>query len=135
MVQVFGRLETLPNRMGPSCDVGGKKVPCFICNSENGSITSELLCSMLKHMDDCCVFDRTDGVLPFLLLYGHGSRFELPFLEYINDVAHKWQLCIGVPYGTSFWQVGDSAEQIGSFKMTMVRAKVKLLKKKCRLPS
>jgi len=75
--------------MGPSCDVGGKKVPCFICNSENGSITSELLCSMLKHMDDCHIFDRTGGVLPFLLLDSHGSRFELPFLEYINDVAHK----------------------------------------------
>ena len=35
--------------MGPSCNVNGMKVPCFVCNSENGSITSELLHSMLKH--------------------------------------------------------------------------------------
>ena len=42
---------------------------------------------------------------------------------------------IGVPYGTSFWQVGDSAEQKESFKMAMVWAKTKLLQKKvdCRL--
>jgi len=39
-------------------------------------------------------------------------------------------VCIGVPYGTSFWQVGDSAKQNGSFKMVMVQAKVKLLQKK-----
>ena len=93
---------------------------------------SELLHSMLKHIDDCCVFDRTDGVLPFLLLDGHGSRFELPFLEYTNDMAeegHKRCVCIGVPYGTSVWQVGDSAEQNGSFKMAMVRAKMNSFKK------
>ena len=106
---------------------------CFVCNSENGSITSELLCSMLKHIDDCCVFDRTDGVLPFLLLDSHGSRFKLLFLEYTNDMVeegHKWCVCIGVPYGTSVWQVGDSAEQNGSFKMAMVRAKMKLFQNK-----
>ena len=34
---------------GPSCDDGGKKVPCFIVNSEYGSITSELLSAMLTH--------------------------------------------------------------------------------------
>ena len=39
-------------------------------------------------------------------------------------------MCIGGPYGTSFWQVGDSAEQNGSFKMAMVQVKVKLLQKK-----
>ena len=39
-------------------------------------------------------------------------------------------MCVGAPYGTSFWQVGDSAEQNGSFKMAMVRAKVKILQKK-----
>ena len=110
----------------------------FVTQRLSGSITSELVGKMLLHMDNCHLFDRTDGVLPFLLLDGHGSRLELPFLEYINDMGeegHKWRVCIGVPYGTSFWQVGDSAEQNGSFKMAMVRAKTKLLQKKadCRL--
>ena len=118
---------------GPSCNVRGTNIPCFVCNSESGSITSKLLGKMLLHMHNCHLFNRTDGVLPFLLLDGHGSRFELPFLEYINDMGeegHKWRVCIGVPYGTSFWQVGDSAEQNGSFKMAMVQAKTKLLQKK-----
>jgi hypothetical protein len=31
------------------------------------------------------VFDRSKGIPPFLLLDGHGSRFELKFLQYINS--------------------------------------------------
>jgi len=87
----------------------------FVCNSENGSMTSKLLCQMLKHIDDCHVFDRTDEVLPFLLLDGLGIRFELPFLNYINDVGeegHKWRVCIGC------------------FKRVMVWVKMNLLQKK-----
>ena len=63
----------------------GSMLPCFISHSESGSITSDLLAAMLQHMDDCQDFDRTDGVPPIFLLDGHGRRFELPFLEYIND--------------------------------------------------
>jgi len=81
------------------------KVPCFVGHSESGSIMSELLAAMLQHIDDCCIFDRTDGVPPFLLLDGHWSRFKLLFLEYINNPMHTWKVCIGVPYGTSIWQV------------------------------
>jgi len=99
---------------GPNCYVRGTKVPCFVGHSENGSIMSKLLAAMLQHMDVCCIFNSTDGVLPFLLHDGHGSRFELPFLEYINNPMHMWKMCIGVPYGTSIWQVGDSAEQMGA---------------------
>ena len=99
------------------CEVRRKEAPSFIGHSESGSITSKLLASMLKHMDDCQVFDRGDGIASFLPLNGHGSRFKLPFLEYINNKAHPWKVHIGVPYGTSIWQDGDSAEQIGSFKL------------------
>ena len=31
------------------------------------------------------------------ILGGHGSRFELPFIEYITNTNHKWMVCIGVP--------------------------------------
>jgi len=72
-------------------------------------------------------------------LDGHGSQFDLKFLEYINDVegkGHKWNVCIGVPYGTSYWQVSDSAKQNGCFKMYLAKAKTYLLEKKsaARLP-
>ena len=57
----------------------------------------------------------------------------MPFLEYINgrtSEKNKWNVCIGIPYGTSYWQVGDSTEQNGCFKMSLTRAKKDLLTKK-----
>ena len=36
-------------------------------------------------------------------------------------------VCIGVPYGTSLWQVADSKEQNGSFKIAISKAKKKLV--------
>ena len=48
--------------------------------------------------------------MPLLLLNSHGSRIELPFLQYINDPLYLWIDLSGVTYGTSLWQVGDSAE-------------------------
>ncbi|KAI2492615.1 hypothetical protein MHU86_21929 [Fragilaria crotonensis] len=109
--------------MGPVCRFRGKDVPTFCCCSENGSITADLLVDMLKVMDKMELFDRSDGVPPFLLLDGHGSRFDLKFLRYVNDPTTKWNACIGVPYGTSYWQVGDSTEQNGCFKMALTRYK------------
>jgi hypothetical protein len=37
---------------------------------------------------------------------------------------------IGLPYGTSYWQVGDSSEQNGSFKMNLTKNKNDLVAKK-----
>ena len=85
---------------------------------------------ILVTLDHLQVFDQSDGDQPFLLLDGHGSRLGLPFLSYINDAAHKWVVCIGVPYGTSLWQVGDSSEQNGAYKMALARIKKQLLKRK-----
>ena len=65
-----------------------------------------------------------------MLLDGHGSRFQLPFMEYIIDNSHPWVVCIGVPYGTSLWQVADSKQQNGSYKMALYKAKKELLEQK-----
>jgi hypothetical protein len=119
--------------LGPTCFFQGKEVPCVIANTENGSITSELLASFLEHMDRLELFPRSDpNIKPFLLLDGHGSRLELPFLKYINTEAHEWVVCIGVPYGTSYWQVGDSPEQNGCYKMALTSEKTALVLKKQR---
>jgi hypothetical protein len=69
---------------GPTCEFNGKTVPWFVGWKPKGSITSDLLAEMLKKMDDLELFDRSDGIDPFLLLDGHSSRFELPFVEYIH---------------------------------------------------
>jgi hypothetical protein len=108
----------------PTCNFRGTIVPPFVCCSPKGGITSELLKSMLERMDSLNLFPRVEGgPIPFLLLDGHGSRFQLPFMRYIADKEHKWKVCIGVPNGTAYWQVGDSEEQNGSWKMATTRQK------------
>ena len=82
---------------------------------------------MLKSLDKLELIPRKEGVKPFILLNGHQSRLELPFLRYVNDPDNHWIACIGVPYGTALWQVGDSKEQNGSFNMAMTREKQNLL--------
>ena len=110
---------------GPVCEFKGKILPTMCCCSESGCITADLLVAMLKVFDKSEVFlERTDGIAPFLLLDGHGSRVQLTFLEYINNPANPWSVCIGGPYGTSYWQVGDSSQQNGSFKMNTGKAKI-----------
>jgi hypothetical protein len=78
------------------------------------------------------LFDRSDGVNPCLLCDGHGNRFEEPFLEYIHESNTSWGCCIGVPYGTSLWQVGDSQEQNGMFKIECKNSKAEPVRAKIR---
>jgi hypothetical protein len=118
---------------GPVCTFRGKEVPCFCCNSESGSINGALLTAMLKYIEDKQVFNRSTGLNPFLLLDGHGSHFELEFLEYINCKESKWEVNIGLPYGTSYGQVGDSTEQNGCYKMALARIKQALVTKKMKV--
>jgi len=115
---------------GPTCVFKGKEVPCYCTCSESGSINGKILTDMLRYLDNLKIFDRSTGLNPFLLLDGHGSRFELEFLEYINNGETKWHVNIGLPYGTSYWQVGDSTEQNGCFKMALTRLKQKLVTQK-----
>jgi hypothetical protein len=65
----------------PACTFNGVTVPVFVTCSKNGSITSQLLTSMLTKMDEHSLFDLSAGINPFLLRDGHVSRFEEPFLE------------------------------------------------------
>ena len=65
-----------------------------------------------------------------MLLDGHQSRFDLGFLKYINNKETAYTVCIGVPYGTSYWQVGDSTQQNGCFKMYQSKFKEWLVNKK-----
>ena len=115
---------------GPECTFKGKRVPAFIRWHDSASITTEILVDALTTLDSYDLFPRTDTVKPFLMLDGHKSRLELPFLHYINTPRDHWVVCIGVPYGTALWQVGDSKEQNGSFNIGMYRAKKDLLEKK-----
>ena len=56
-------------------------------------------------------------------------------MEYANAVnakEYKWTVYIGMPFGTSYWQFGDSAEQNGSFKISLSCAKTELVQKRAQ---
>jgi hypothetical protein len=101
---------------GPRCFFRNTEVTCFVQYSPHGGITPTILTNCLRQMDALNLFPREFGKKPFLLLDGHDSRFDLQSLRYIRDAAHPWCVCIGLPYGTHLWQVGDSPAQNGNFK-------------------
>jgi hypothetical protein len=78
-----------------------------------------MLADMLKAIDEQNVFDHSDGRRPFLLLDGHHSILELPFLDYIHGSGHKLTTCIGEPYGTHFLHMN------GNFSIGLTKAKKK----------
>ena len=115
---------------GPECVYRGKTVPALVRWHESASITSEILVDMLQTLDEMELVPRNNGVNPLILLDGHRSRLEMPFLKYVNTPEDHWVAVIGVPYGTALWQVGDSKEQNGSFNMAITKAKQNLLEMK-----
>ena len=82
-------------------------------------------------MDGLELFPRTSNRPKlFLLLDGHSSRFQVPFLNYINTPTHQWVVCIGLPNSTGHWQVGDLTEQNGCWKIYLSKAKRDLVRYK-----
>ena len=72
----------------PVCKFRGKLIPGLMCMPPKGSISSEILTEALKYVDQINVFERgQDGPTSFRLLDDHGSRIQLPFLEYINSTT------------------------------------------------
>ena len=125
----FGKDNLFPG--GPTCRYKGVEVPAFVTFSDSGGISGEILTNIFRRLDDLHLYDtdRANGLIPFVLLDGHHSRFDVEFLCYINDDKHRWNVTLGVPYGTALWQVADSSEQNGKFKMLLGEAKKELLGK------
>jgi hypothetical protein len=111
---------------GPTCEFEGKTVPCFVAWTLKGSIMTALLAEMLKKMDDMELFDRSDGIDPFLLLDGHGSRFELPFVEYIHG-DREWTVCIGVHTAQACGKWGTVNNKTVSTRINQKKARRKYL--------
>ena len=119
---------------GPKCLFRGKEVPCYVTTSQKGGMNSRILTSLFQYMDNQNLFPRREnGPLPFVLIDGHGSRFGLDFLSYINDPDHLWYVCLGLPYGTHKWQVADSEEQNGAMRCSIGNIKRKRLREKQKL--
>jgi hypothetical protein len=92
-------------------------------------MTGSILTKIFATLDQLSSFDeaRAEGRRPFVLLDGHNTLFNLEFLEYINSTSHCWSVCIGVPYGTSLWQIGDSDHQNDQFKVRITKMKENIL--------
>ena len=118
---------------GPCCLFRGKMIPALITCSKKGSITSDILKAAFERLDELGIYERTASLTPFALFDAHDSRLQVPFLKYINDQLHLWIFCIGLPNGTHKWQVGDSREQNGSWKVEWVREKSKLVLYRTRM--
>ena len=70
----------------PTCEFRGQIVPAVVGMSEKGCITSDILVTALKKLDELDIYPRVPGgPIPFLLLDAHDSRLQIPFLEYVND--------------------------------------------------
>ena len=91
----------------------------------------QTLTEIFAYLDSFDLFadDQKNGISPFMLLDGHQLHFDVNFLCYVNNDVSKWSICIGVPYVTAYWQVGDSSEQNDKFKMRLTKEKKKLFKK------
>lgn len=116
----------------------GKEVPVFFAHSENGSMTGAILTQVFQRMDKEGIATRTfdengnPTQYPIVILDGHSSRTDGGFLRYINQRDTKWLPVLGVPYGTSIWQVHDDKRQNGAFKGALVDAKNKYIRKKMK---
>ena len=84
------------------CALNGNNLPTLCCCSESGSITAELLVKMLAQMDSLELFDRSEGINPFLILDGHGSQFDCSFLDYINSPLTHPMECV---YRCPLWNL------------------------------
>lgn len=93
--------KTFPG--GPSYLLRGKVIPALITCSKKGSITSGILELTFEHQDQLGVYTRTPELELFPLFDAHDSILQVPFLKYINDPAHKWIFCIGLPNGIHKW--------------------------------
>ena len=96
----MGKCKLFPG--GPTCMFKGKVVPWFTRWSESGGVSSTILKEFFETINHFQLLPRTPGFLPFVMLDGHGSRLELPFLKYINNKTTEWCVCLGVPYGTTY---------------------------------
>jgi hypothetical protein len=101
----------------------GNKVECYGAYSPNASITSTILTNMLRCVNSHGVYYRSNSTNQVLILDGCHSRMDLEFLDYINQPENYWNVVLGVPYSTHIWQVADSSQVNGNFKIKIAKEK------------
>jgi hypothetical protein len=126
--QVLLKMNTGPGRVfpgGPVCSFQGKSIPSIVWRSSSGGIIPETLVEVLQHYDKHIPSEAGDPP-PAAILDGHGSRLSIEFLRYVNNLDrngdvvegsnHEWNIYLGLPNATAYWQVGDASEQNSAWK-------------------
>ena len=78
----------------------GKKVSALVQWHESALLTSEIFVEILQPLDEMTLIPplQSDAKPLILILVGHRSRLEMPFLKYVNTPNGHWIACIGVPF-------------------------------------
>ncbi len=113
---------------GSHCIFNDNMIECLTFCSESGGITAEIQLKILEYFDAKEVFPRIpDGPILFLLVDGHNTYLDPLFINYISNESCWQKVYFGVSCVTSLWQVGDSAENNGTFKTKWYCLKDELL--------
>jgi hypothetical protein len=77
-------------------------------------------------MIETSLIEKKFNINPTLLVNGHDSRLHPLVICYINNLHedgtvdpladHMWNMSLGDPHATGYWQVGDATQQNGQFK-------------------
>ena len=128
----FGPGKLMPG--GPICTINDIDIPTHCTHSPHGGVTTDTLVDIFKYLDATGIFPRGAGGQPnpAMICDGHDSRMKLPFLRYVNNEEHEWNINVGVPYNTETWQHHDSKQMNGNFKTNFYKAKEQLARFKLR---
>lgn len=112
---------------GPVCFSRGKEVNSYVGTSVDGKMNCQILHDICKHIDEIGLYDRSNGLSPFMLMDGHCTNIDMEFIDYVNDGRHQWTICCGLPRDTHLLHVAFSDELNGAFKDEFHSLKQRLL--------
>jgi hypothetical protein len=106
----------------------GKDIPVLFAANTKASMTSGILKEAFKKMDGLGITQRgvdNNGITyhPAAVVDGHISRKGEDFFRYVNDADSRWEVNLGAPYGTKYWQLHGDRKQNGAFKDQLAASK------------
>lgn len=117
---------------GPEITYRGKLIQSFVGTSRTGRLDSDVLLKICQYLDSFELYDRSNGVKPFLLLDGHGTVFETTLLDYIREPEHEWVINCGIHHDAHLLQLANSFEFNKTFKDEFELSKERLLDMRSR---
>lgn len=115
---------------GPECVYKGITIPELIAFTESGGINGYILKAISERLDDLNIYtdDRKRGQIPFALIDGQQSRFDLDFLKYINSRQQSETIALESSMGMYYGRLGTPTNK-------MVVSRCSSLKKERNIPT